>query len=369
MRALARSLLFAIRDTPTSLAGEMDELEKTIQNTAKLLRQRQAELEGKEQELKRQHEAFEKDHPNHGAPSDVLRLNIGGLRRDVLRRTLTQYEGSLLASKFSGRWDDSLEKDTDGNFFIDQPERLFLPLLDYLRAKQCETPLSLISKPPIFYSSYDFVGKKEQQDFETMVEYYGLTLAVYPFGLYQMNPAKNRWTDWKLLGEGCCKIESKEWSTYVLCPLAGCHSRAIESYEVTLDDCSAIQVGFIRTEASHMDEYLESNTDRGVGYGYHSLALDCVKGTIASKEKSTTLVDSQISAGIGNGTGTIVRSEQGGRRWYVNGTCVAKHEKPEDGQVLLHHPFPDTISTYWAPCISIKGSCTISCIELTFSSR
>jgi hypothetical protein len=27
----------------------------------------------------------------------------------------------MLAAKFSGRWDDSLEKDADGNFFIDQP--------------------------------------------------------------------------------------------------------------------------------------------------------------------------------------------------------------------------------------------------------
>ena len=67
------------------------------ETTAKLLRQRQAELEGEEQERKRQREAFEKDHPNHGAPSDVLCLKIGGLRQDVLRRTLTEYEGSLLA--------------------------------------------------------------------------------------------------------------------------------------------------------------------------------------------------------------------------------------------------------------------------------
>jgi hypothetical protein len=42
-------------------------------------------------------------------------------RIDVLCRTLTSVEGSMLAAKFSGRWDDSLEKDADGNFFIDQP--------------------------------------------------------------------------------------------------------------------------------------------------------------------------------------------------------------------------------------------------------
>ena len=28
--------------------------------------------------------------------------------------------GSMLASRFSGRWDDGLEKDKHGNFFIDK---------------------------------------------------------------------------------------------------------------------------------------------------------------------------------------------------------------------------------------------------------
>jgi hypothetical protein len=36
-------------------------------------------------------------------------------------------EGSMLAAKFSGRWDDSLEKDAHGNFFIDEPVELFQP--------------------------------------------------------------------------------------------------------------------------------------------------------------------------------------------------------------------------------------------------
>jgi len=30
--------------------------------------------------------------------------NVGGTRIDVLRRTLTLVEGSLLATKFGGRW-------------------------------------------------------------------------------------------------------------------------------------------------------------------------------------------------------------------------------------------------------------------------
>ena len=45
--------------------------------------------------------------------SDVLllRLNVGGTKMEVVRRALTILEDSRLASRFSGRWDDSIEKD------------------------------------------------------------------------------------------------------------------------------------------------------------------------------------------------------------------------------------------------------------------
>ena len=34
----------------------------------------------------------------------------------------------MLAAKFSGRWDDSFEKDRDGNIFVDQnPENFLRP--------------------------------------------------------------------------------------------------------------------------------------------------------------------------------------------------------------------------------------------------
>lgn len=52
-------------------------------------------------------------------PSEVLSLNIGGTKVKVSRKTLTCVPGSMLASKFSGRWDDSIERDDDGNFIID----------------------------------------------------------------------------------------------------------------------------------------------------------------------------------------------------------------------------------------------------------
>jgi len=73
--------------------------------------------------------------------TDVLRLSIGGEKTvSVKRSTLCAVEDSMLASSFSGRWDDSLLKDEDGAFFIDLDPEIFEPVLAYLRMKSIETP-------------------------------------------------------------------------------------------------------------------------------------------------------------------------------------------------------------------------------------
>lgn len=53
----------------------------------------------------------------------------------------------MLASKFSGRWDESLEKTPEGRFFIDQSIDLFLPLIDYLRGVAL-VPHARLVRPP-----------------------------------------------------------------------------------------------------------------------------------------------------------------------------------------------------------------------------
>lgn len=87
----------------------------------------------------------------------------------VLRRTVTQFENTMLAVRFSGRWDDALEKDRDGYFFIDQDPKVFLPLLNFLR--QCDqrkrVDVKIHPPPPTF-------------EFCSMLEYYDLMSSVYP---------------------------------------------------------------------------------------------------------------------------------------------------------------------------------------------
>jgi hypothetical protein len=55
--------------------------------------------------------------------SEVISLNVGGTRLDVLRSTLTSVEGSMLAGMFSGRWESSLVKDKHGDVFVSRSLR------------------------------------------------------------------------------------------------------------------------------------------------------------------------------------------------------------------------------------------------------
>ena len=149
------------------------DIDKTLADLATILKKKQQALVEKEHELEKKSAALERDKSSFvmdKCPSDVLSLNVGGTHIAVLRRTLTSVEESMLASKFSGRWDDSLEKDRDGNFFIDQPIELFLPMVNYLRAKNSETEMGPPVKSPAFGSC------EQTHNFYRMVEYFGMTL-------------------------------------------------------------------------------------------------------------------------------------------------------------------------------------------------
>ena len=116
--------------------------------------------------------------------SDVLILNIGGLRSvQTLRRTLTFVPGSFLASCFSGRWDKSIARDRDGNYFIDDDPAIFLLILDFLRDISRETTLSRRIEPPSFPNDPYL-----EQRLRLAVDHYGLEDAFYPFALHRVPP-------------------------------------------------------------------------------------------------------------------------------------------------------------------------------------
>ena len=73
-----------------------DELEAYLKKLPDLMKKKEKDLERREEELKKTEARLEEKYPNYGKESDVLDLNVGGAFISVLRRTLTQIEGSLL---------------------------------------------------------------------------------------------------------------------------------------------------------------------------------------------------------------------------------------------------------------------------------
>ena len=83
---------------------------------------------------------------------DILSFNVGGTHLDVCRRTLTCLP-SLLATKYSGQWDDSLLRDASGRFFVDAEPELFVSIVNYLRDYNLMLPSakdSAYAKPTSF---------------------------------------------------------------------------------------------------------------------------------------------------------------------------------------------------------------------------
>ena len=61
----------------------------------------------------------------------MIPLNVGGVRYMTRLSTLKKYPDSMLAALFSGRY--QVDKDADGNFFLDSNGMLFGYLLEFLR--------------------------------------------------------------------------------------------------------------------------------------------------------------------------------------------------------------------------------------------
>ena len=162
-------------DNSTSSAvpasGRMESITDVATHLHSLLQSKEKELAEREADFNRRVNLYEADHPSMGKDTDLLQLNVGGnCNIAVMRRTLTQFEDSVLAAQFSGRWDESMEKDRDGNIFIDQDPEQFLLLVNYLRLRMNnqsrQVPDKHLPKP-----TYSFCY---------MLEYYGLMPAVYP---------------------------------------------------------------------------------------------------------------------------------------------------------------------------------------------
>lgn len=212
---------------------------KNVLESLTLLNDQREEIERKDAELIEAKEKLEKEQKaTYGdtKPSDVLHLNVGGRHIGVLRRTLTSVEGSMLASRFSGRWDDSIEKYENGHFFIDQNFVLFETMVDYLRNKANEIPSYPVISP-------GFSETTQRKDFFRMVEYYGMTHGIYPVALASLFPLLSSGKDSSGI-IGPLAVDAKEFSTFELSGRHYGHSRRVRSIEVTIYNAQRVQIGW-----------------------------------------------------------------------------------------------------------------------------
>ena len=105
---------------------------------------------------------------------DIIHLNVGGQKFSTTRATLCQVQGSLLATMFSGRWEDRVKRDKDGVVFFDFNPEYFGWILDYLRAKKISSP----ENPAVLAE----VAKNQMKNFNTLIEYLGLSDEILPSG-------------------------------------------------------------------------------------------------------------------------------------------------------------------------------------------
>jgi len=117
-----KRLKSTVDDHHTSLSAEIQKLE----DEEKRIRDKLQNLEEK-----KQHYANEYGIPNVKY-DDVIEINAGGKIIAARRCTLCQLKGTRLEALFCGRWEQKLQRDSNGRIFLDINSDLFQVIVDWL---------------------------------------------------------------------------------------------------------------------------------------------------------------------------------------------------------------------------------------------
>ncbi|CAB4040842.1 SH3KBP1-binding 1 [Paramuricea clavata] len=174
-------------------------------------------IEGERAKMKAEVEAYnaekQKMKPFEVSDDDIIDLNVGGQKLTTTRSTLCQVEGSLLASMFSGRWEDGLKRDKDGAIFFDFDPQYFVIILAYLRARKIATPENPVPAPK--------VPEEQAKHFNDLVQYLGLNEEIVPKA--EISPSEK----FNLHGAGVALQEGGK---------VGCHNVSNASYDYVLGE-------------------------------------------------------------------------------------------------------------------------------------
>ena len=240
--------------------AELNRREEEISTREDTLKQREEELQKAEEEFS--NEAAKA----YGTtkPDDVITLDISGTKHRVLRSTLCYVEGSMLASMFSGRWDDNLVKDDQGTFFIDQPYEHFKALLDFFRS--CALPAANGPRPSIDAVAGEIAINPS---FMRMVEQYNCTPEVYPVEIIRVTKGWPK-SEPKIMPYPNMSVEQHEQpgdendgrNTFTFQFSSIGHSRLVARASFRLDE--------------HAEFMLLSGAHRGVGFSFSTKRRDNV---------------------------------------------------------------------------------------------
>jgi hypothetical protein len=288
-------------------------------------------------------------HPWHrGQPEDTLYINLAGdCVMPVSRRTLTVCRGSLLATMFSGRWDDRLAKDCDGNFYLDHPAEIFRPLVGLLRSKAIERPG--YEKAPLtkkaFANNNDLYA-----EFLRTVEYYGLMDYLYAYQIHQTYGPEVLDNGKEVIPsfyDADVRFTTTERRTFFL--EAFLHTRRVESFEIILEEnVGFLQVGWVDAKEL-VDVSKRTQVQTNLTDTWKSIVLDVGGGTSKNYEyeEDVTLDESALNLTAG----TRIRCSLDDFEYQVNQGKPCVHPVP-DGYTVIDLRVP----TNFVPAITVKGS-------------
>ena len=111
----------------SKFTNELNERIFNIRTRKKELAERRKYLVGRKNEILKKHGG------SNVKGSDIIKLNVGGMKMYASRDTLTAVKGSRLDALFGGRWENMLLRDEEQRIFLDLDPIAFKLILDYLQ--------------------------------------------------------------------------------------------------------------------------------------------------------------------------------------------------------------------------------------------
>ncbi|KAL7542399.1 hypothetical protein ACHAWF_007171, partial [Thalassiosira exigua] len=127
------------------LKAARNSFDRDYEAAATELNRKQSDLAERMEKLNETRLRIAHEHGNvNASENDLVEINAGGKIIAAKRSTLTQQIGTRMEALFSGRWDKTLQRDSNGRIFLDVNPACFQAIVDYFN----EMAISSEDDPP-----------------------------------------------------------------------------------------------------------------------------------------------------------------------------------------------------------------------------